>query len=400
MDEKSQDLGELLASNYLLASLNVRIWSGKKTDKTATQELLADKGAIANAASVVKSLLAGNDAKLKECAAAFTRIRSFFYERSSPWTTSSIGAMKGDRLISTATSITFLGEFAKLKVEADVALTEFIAEYDSAVKSAAVSLGTLYDATQYPSKAAIATMFDANMELRPVPETADFDRLTNVPAHLATGLKDLYEKQTRRQMDNALSDVQKRLLSELERMDTQLSKVAKGEKTRLFKSMTGNLKHLVGMARSLNFVGNAEIDEIADTIETNLLKYEVDAYKDNATLARHSAAVARKVLEKVNEDSNWTVTNEVQVLVTPSIVDVVPQVVESIEPEFTNPEPIDEPVNEQLDEDQEFLASLMTKVMDPTADEDPPVEVEEPEDTDAVSEPTPDFDDDEFMFKS
>ena len=60
MSEEKIDIGEVLANNYMLAKLNVRIWSGRKTDKNATAELLADKGAIANAASVVKQLLAGN----------------------------------------------------------------------------------------------------------------------------------------------------------------------------------------------------------------------------------------------------------------------------------------------------------------------------------------------------
>lgn len=383
MDEK-QNLGDLLSSNYLLASLNVRIWSGKKTDKNATRELLVDKGAISNAASVVKSLLAGNDSKLKETAAAFTRIRGFFYENSSPWTTSSVGAMKGDRLISTATSITFLGDFARLKIEADTALTEFLGEYDAAVANAALSLGALYDPSQYPTKQQVAGLFSANMDLRPVPESADFDRLTNVPADLATGLKDLYERSVEKQMDNALSDVQKRLLTELERMDVQLSKVAKGEKTRLFKSMVGNLKHLTGMARSLNFTNNTEIEAIADIIEGHLLQYEVDAYKDNAALASASAATARQVMEKASDPDIWKVSEGET---SPPGVISVPTV-GTVDEEVQEPIVQQEDKNPQIEEDQEFLASLMEKIQEPDEDDVKP----------PVSDDTPDFDPDDVMF--
>ena len=390
--EENQNLGDMLASNFLLATLNVRIWSGKKTDKTATQELLADKGAIANAASVVKSLLAGNDAKLKETAAAFTRIRTFFYENTSPWTTSSIGAMKGDRLVSTQTSITFLGDFGRLKNEADNALTEFLNEYDKAVSNAALSLGALYDPTSYPTKQQVATLFSANMDLRPVPESADFDRLTNVPAQLATGLKDLYERNVEKQMDNALSDVQKRLLSELERMDTQLSKVAAGEKTRLFKSMTGNLKHLVGMARSINFTDNVEIEEIASTIEEHLIAHEVDDYKDNMALASHSVGVAQGVIKRMNEEGAWRVTNETEDVISESLVET-PQIVEETVEDAPSPPGN---VNEQMEKDQEFLASLMNKIEDPS---EKTAEVEEEEgEKKPASEPMPDFDEDEIMF--
>jgi hypothetical protein len=399
MSDNEVNIGEVLANNYMLAKLNVRIWSGRKTDKKASAELLADKGAVANAAAVVKQLLAGNDAKLKETAAAFTRIRSFFYESTVPWTTASVGAMKGDRLISTQKSINFLGDFAKLKNEATTVLNEFLQEYDSAVQASAVSLGALYDPSQYPHKSEIATLFGAEMSLNPLPEATDFDRLTNIPAELADGLKGLYERNMEAQMDNALSDVQKRLLSELERMDTQLSKVAKGEKTRLFKSMVTNLKHLTGMARSLNFANNAEIEGIADTIEKHLLTYEVDAYKDNASLAGQSARVAARVAKRVSVEDVWRVSNDEEDPNSTSTAELHPQVADLIEPQFT--EVVGEtptPGNEQLDEDQDFLASLMDKIDDPD-EKTPEVEDDESEKNAEVGEP-PEFDEDDIMFSS
>lgn len=380
MDENKVNLGEVLANNYMLAKLNVRVWSGRKTDKNATMELLADKGAVANAASVVKNLLAGNDAKLKEAAAAYTRIRSFFYEGTVPWTTASVGAMKGDRLISTAKSITFLSDFARLKQEAVNALNDFLNEYDAAVANSAISLGSLYDPGQYPSKAEIASLFGAEMTLNPLPETADFDRLTNIPAELATGLKDLYERNLEMQMENALSDVQKRLVGELERMDTQLSKVEHGEKTRLFKSMVDNLKHLCEMAGSMNFTNNAELDDIVMSIKAHLLQHEVDAYKDNASLAGATARTARNILARVREDEVWRVSVNDAATVTLSANNIV------------EPEPVtgtDD--NEQTKSDMEFLASLSDPIEaeDDSANGDDEVE-EKPV--------TPDFDEAEIMY--
>ena len=404
MDESKVDIGQVLANNYMLAKLQVRIWSGRKTDRNATMELLADKGAVANAASVVKNLLAGNDAKLKETAAAYTRIRSFFYEGTVPWTTASVGAMKGDRLISTAKSINFLSDFAKLKSEATTALSEFLNEYDAAVQASAVSLGALYDPGQYPSKAEIGSLFGAEMSLTPLPETTDFDRLTNIPAELAGGLKELYERNLEAQMDNALSDVQKRLVQELERMDTQLSKVEHGEKTRLFKSMVTNLKHLTEMAESMNFTANSEITDIVDAIKEHLLQHEVEVYKDNAALAAEKARMARRILGRVRDDDNWRVSdNDTGHPGTPSITISEPESVENTEPEFTNA-PVEVPAqeepeetNEQVAEDMSFLASLMEDI--PTTADDTEEE-EETEEAEKKQDPnTPDFDEADIMFK-
>jgi myosin-crossreactive antigen len=178
-------------------------------------------------------------------------------------------------------------------------------------------------------------------------------------------------------------------------MDTQLSKVAAGEKTRLFKSMTGNLKHLVGMARSLNFTDNKEIAAIADGIEEHLLQYEVDAYKDNAALARASAKIAKGIHARASEDSTWRVTNGDEDVVTNPIVDSTQEPDTTVEVEVQEPEE----VNEQTEEDQEFLASLATPIGEDPDEKTVPVVEEESEEKSPVSE-TPDFDPDDVMFSS
>jgi hypothetical protein len=175
-------------------------------------------------------------------------------------------------------------------------------------------------------------------------------------------------------------------LQELERMDTQLSKVAKGEKTRLFKSMVGNLKHLTGMARSMNFVNNPAIEAIADKIETHLLQHEVDAYKDNAVLARGAAQNARNIHTDVKNNEVWTVGIDGGGQVTPSTTPI------GGEATFV--------VNEQTESDMDFLASLAEDiptdvVEDPEDEENEPEENEKPN---PIGEP--EFDEDEFLFSN
>lgn len=396
MDEKV-NVSEALTNNFMLAKMHVRLYYGRATDKQASAELLADKGAVKNAAAVVKNLFAGNDSTLKATHAAYTRIRTWFYEHTAPWTTNTVGAMKGDRLIATVDSINFLSEFAKLKKDAEDVKDEFLAEYDQLVQDVAQSLGKLYDPTQYPSKHQVATLFGAEMSLQPLPQTTDFRRLSNVPTSLVEGLSDLYERNMEAQMNNALSDVQKRLLGELERMDTQLSKVAKGEKTRLFKSMVTNLRHLVGLTKSMNFTDNVEINNIADEIEKHLLAYEVDAYKDNAALARQTAERARLITGLVKDDENWRV-NDTSVQKVKVDKEIDAQAVDSVDPEFTEPEEIErEPQNRIVEDDQNFLASLASG--DPDDVDEDEVATDKEEDEKKVQEP-PEFDESEFLFNS
>ena len=371
-EETKVDVSQALVNNYLLADLVVRIWSGRKTDKEASLELTANKNAVSNAATVVKNLFAGKDAELKDTHAAYTRIRTWFYSKTVPWTTQTVGAMKGSRLISTFDSIDFMSEFAKLKKEAEDVRDELLVKYDQLVSDVQLTQGDLFNPAHYPTKDQIKQLFGAEMTVQPLPATTDFERLSHLPAKLVAGLQDLYDRSLETQMANALGDVQKRLLDELERMDTQLSKVARGEKTRLFKSMVGNLKHLVNLTRNMNFTGNAEIAAIADGIEEHLCAYEVDMFRDNASLAKDTAETARKIRDWVGEDRVWAIDDEVPPGTVVNNDEIVNQV-----SEFTEPEPEPEPANPQLEDDQKFLSTLMG---------DP--------------EETPEFDEDEFMFNS
>lgn len=307
--DNNVDLGQVLANNFMLAKLRLPIWSGRKTDKEATAQLCADKGAVEGAASVIVELFAGRDAKLKETRSAYTRIRTWFYDQTSPWTTTSTGSRKGDRVVATANSIDFLTDFAARKKEAELVRDEFLQEYDQLVQDQINSLGGLYDASKYPPKDRVATLFDAELQLLPMPVPSDFSRLDNVPASLVTGLQDIYQRNMETQVNNAMGDIQERLVSELERIDKQLSKVADGERTRLFKTLITNMRQLNSMAKSMAFA-NADIRAITDEIDEHLLQYEVDVYRDNAALAGDTARKAREIKKRVTDNTVWAVHNE------------------------------------------------------------------------------------------
>ena len=118
-------------------------------------------------------------------------------------------------------------------------------------------------------------------------------------------------------------------------------------------------------------------------------------YKRQA-LARANAGIAKGLIARCNSDDIWKVTKDIQVDDTASIAEEPTQVVDAIEPEFTKEEEEDNP---QLEEDREFLASLMSKI-DPEEEKTVPVQEQASEEKAPVTDNVPDFDDDEFMFSS
>jgi len=322
MSETEEKLSDVLSANYMLASLTIRAWSAKVTDKGATSELLASKGATSNAATVIKSLLAGNDKELKDCIAAYSRIRTWFYANSLPWTTAD-GQQRGDRLVGTTQAMKFLRDFANLKTEAEKSRAHFLAAYQAATANASGSLGSLYNVTEYPTVQEITYRFGAVLDIVPMPAVNDFDRIS-IPGAMAQGLKNKYESRAARQVEVAMTDVQVRLLEELERMALQLGKVATGEKARLFKSLVGNMRTIADLAKSMAPVA-PELGSLAKRVEEELLVHEVSAYRDNAALSRVVAGKASAIADELKaclspasaqtqaESSNESVAEEVTV---------------------------------------------------------------------------------------
>lgn len=281
------NLSEVLASNYLLADLSVRTWGATVTDREASEALTAANGAATDSARVVKKLLAGNDKLLKETQSSFNGIRTWFYEHTLPWTTSTDGNRRGKRLVGAVDATTFLTEFATRKKAAEASLAQFLTQYDALVAGAAGQLVGLYKASDYPSRDEVARSFGAQMRLDPVPAQTDFTRVP-LPAAITAGLQRLYEQQAAEQVGNAMADFHDRLSDELLRLSTQLMKVVRGEKAKLYKTLLTNLQGLVRLARSLVPL-DAKLGDVATRIEQELLTHDIEAFKENIGLSRQIA---------------------------------------------------------------------------------------------------------------
>lgn len=300
----NDDLSDALASNYMLVSLSIRSWSGKRTDKDATQEVIANKNAVQDAGAFSKKLLASADEELKEVHAAANAIRGYVYSRTLPWTLQSDGAKRGERLVATSESMNFLKEVAALKKVYDDAVLNLQQVWDARVNQAIANLGSLADPSDYPTASDLPSLFSVTVDIRPLPAIADFSRL-NVPAALQTALAQRMAQHAETQMRNAMEDLKERLLEELNRIATQLERVGNGEKTKLYQTLITNTQNLVSLARSMNLTGSQRLMELADKIEARLLTYPVEVYKNDIGKAAAVAKEAKALITEAEDDDLW-----------------------------------------------------------------------------------------------
>lgn len=301
----TQQLNEALASNYLLADIQLRSWSGKKTDKIASEEITATKGAVKGAAKVVKDLLASADVELEGVRSRGTAIRNFVYSKTLPWTTTSDGAKRGQRLLPSAETMGFLKELNTRIAEYKTAVDTLTQVWAQRVLQAQANLGTMADPLEYPDASALQSLFACSVDLQPIPVVADFTRL-NVPAALADALGARHQHQAELQVKNAMDELRQRFMDELERFEKQMAKQGSGEKTRLYESLVTNMQGLVAMARNMNITGNPKLAELADRIEAKLLQHPVDVYKNDVTKAQVAAAEAKELQMAAAVDDVWS----------------------------------------------------------------------------------------------
>lgn len=300
----SQELSTALASNYLLVDMQLRSWSGKRTDREASTEMIQAKNAARDSGAFVKNLLASAGQELKEVHTMGNALRTFVYNNTLPWSTSD-GAKRGERVLGTVKALPFLADLNALKKEYDRAVLSLVAVWPQRVAEAMQNLGGLANSADYPDTSQLSAMFSVTVDLKPIPAVSDFSRL-NVPAELAEALGARHQQLAQVQVENAMKDLRERFLEELNRIDKQMSKVEHGEKTRIYDSLITNMQVLTEMAKSMNLTGNAKLDELVAKIEARILARPVEAYKDDKILAGTLAADARALATEAMGDEIWS----------------------------------------------------------------------------------------------
>lgn len=301
----TKELNEALAANFMLVDLQLRSWSGKRTDRDASDDLIASKNAARDSGAFVKNLLASAGGELKMVHTEFNAMRAFVYNHTLPWSSSESGKLRGERVIATVRTMDFLRDLAALKKRADTAVLALADVWPQRVAQAMANLGGLADAGDYPTQAQLPSMFAVRVDLKPIPAMSDFSRL-NVPAELATALAEQHEQVAQVQVQNAMGDLRERIIAELERIHKQMAKVVAGDKTRLHDSLISNMQVLVEMAKHMNIVRNPKMDELIMRIEASVIQHPVEVYKDNKVAAAKLSADVQSIAVDAALAEVWT----------------------------------------------------------------------------------------------
>jgi len=251
----------------LLVEFNASVWTARKLDKSATDEVVISKRAGAkDAARVNKHLLAGRD--------ELDVIQKF---------------------------MDFNDRMGKLEEEFVELVNDFVQVYPSLITAQAMALGDMFDRNEYPSAGEMSHKFSFRLNFMPVPKAGDFR--VDVGNEAQEELQKKLAKLADERIELAMKDARERLKSHLERMMERLKVEevnGKVTKSRIHHSLVDGGLELCDVLKALNLTGDPVLEKARATLESVLRTVDVDDLRKHDSARVEVRTQVAEIMDKFN----------------------------------------------------------------------------------------------------
>lgn len=267
-----------VACGALIVDLTISTYSGRKKDKkTQAEVVVAKSSGSAKAASVYKSLFA--ECKELEAITKYGAVvRASHYRLTRPWSD------MGSRILPTARLVEYCDVMNAHEAKFNELVTAFLDKYDTLVSAAAFQLGALFDRTEYPSRAVLASKFGIYRYEAPLPTGGDWrlDLDADRQRELVQKYQKRFEEQlTKAQMENwqKLYDALKLISSKLiDRVDEETGKV---KPQKLYETMIEAPLDLCDLLKDLNFSKDPALERARQQLENALTGVTIEDLRES-----------------------------------------------------------------------------------------------------------------------
>ena len=278
-----------ITSSSVLVDLNMSVWTANRLDRTESNKLTEDNHAVHNAAQVRKNLMAGT--KLRKDIADFSAgCTNWSRKNTLPW------ADRGTRLLPTSLFMDYKTEMNTRRSTFNAMVDEFLQNYPALVQIAGNYLGSLFNASDYPSTEEVATKFGFRLVFSPVPEAGDF-RL-DIATHEMEELRNSYDVSFKDRLADAVKEPWDRLHTTLVEMSERLTEV-EGDGKKLYReSSITNIQALCQMLTHLNITKDPKLEAARRDLETAMLGVDIADIRDSALIRADTKAKMDSILKK------------------------------------------------------------------------------------------------------
>jgi len=279
----------------LLVEFNASVWTARKLDKNATDEVVVSKRAGAkDAARVNKHLLAGRN-ELDVIQKHVNAVRTYVYENTLPWSDTGI------RLLPTSKFMDFNDRMGKLEEEFVELVNDFVQVYPSLITAQAMALGDMFDRNEYPSAGEMSHKFSFRLNFMPVPKAGDFR--VDVGNEAQEELQKKLAKLADERIELAMKEARERLKSHLERMMERLKVEevnGKVTKSRIHDSLVEGGLELCDVLKALNLTNDPVLEKARATLERLLRTVDVDDLRKHDSARVEVRTQVAEIMDKFN----------------------------------------------------------------------------------------------------
>ena len=280
-----------LCSRAMLCSLSISMWSARKHDPDASQEIAQRHGAQADAGRYHKVLLPKE--ALAEVQKIVSDARQEHYFMTLPWDDN------GYRVLPSAAYMDHTEKMRELSKRFTPAVEALAKEFGNLVEQARVRLGGLFRSEDYPAPDELRSKFSFATKVMPLPDAGDF-RVT-----LGDEEKERIKRQITATVEASLQvasrELWQRLYEAVNHLAERLSAykvTGVGVEHPFRDSVVTNLVKLVDVLPKLNVTGDPELDRLASEVRASLLVDPQELRKSESIrseTAKNATAIATRM---------------------------------------------------------------------------------------------------------
>jgi len=270
----SVDTAPSISSSAMIVDFNASVYTARKKDHKASEEVNHANSADKGIANVSKNLL-GNCAELQAIQKFVGNLRNLHYSMTLPWSDN------GSRLITTAAFFKYNDDMTRLIDEGWDLVRAFGDVYEWKIMDAQATNGSLWNRDEYLTKDAVMQKFSFRLNYTPLPEAGDFR--IDIGNEAMTQIKSKYAAHYTTQIEGAMNDLWHRLHDNLTTLARQLDVNEEGKGNRLYDSVFEQALNLTEMLGTCNVTQDTQMEAMRRRLEDVLHGTNLEQIKNSPT---------------------------------------------------------------------------------------------------------------------
>jgi hypothetical protein len=247
-----------ISSAAMTVDFNASVWTARKKDRKASDDVTNMNAADKGVANVTKNLLGDCD-ELRAVQKFAGNVRNMHYSMTMPWSDN------GSRLLTTMQYFKYNEVMTDLQQEFGRLVDEFLTVYEWKIMQAQAKLGDMFNRDEYPTRDSLRDKFGFRVSYVPLPDSGDFR--IDIGNEAMVTLQTQYETHYTQAIKTAMNDIWHKLHDNLTTLVRQLDVNEEGKGNRLYDSVFDRAIELTEMLGTCNVTGDSQMEAMKRQLE-------------------------------------------------------------------------------------------------------------------------------------